>query len=276
MKFIFNTIIWGLATFMIFAHQYMGKDYFFIIGSTVLFLNMLRGYERGAAVGKMFFSVFLFLVLGSLGLLVYLYRDHSIDNLNQLVGYLYGYGVIYFGLAIIAFIVYLFKMMVTDFHDGAEGKIENRNHEIYMTNSAAQYQSKEQADQKVSRVVWLCDLMVILFIVLTTYLLFGFHLMKIKFETIDFQLNMESTVIICSCWLGALFYFFNVGIKFLLYAVVFHCIVCAVFHSSLFQFGLLSETGLIQLAKSIGYIFLPSVIIFFVREMKIITSFKDY
>ena len=113
MKFIFNTILWGLATFMIFAHQYVGRDYFLIVGSSLLFLNILRGYEKGASLSKIFFSIFLFLVIGSASLLVYICRDKALDQLDLFVKYLYSYGIVFGSLGLIGFMVYLVKEAVS-------------------------------------------------------------------------------------------------------------------------------------------------------------------
>lgn len=276
MKFIFNTILWGLATFMIFAHQYVGRDYFLIVGSSLLFLNILRGYEKGASLSKIFFSIFLFLVIGSASLLVYICRDKALDQLDLFVKYLYSYGIVFGSLGLIGFMVYLVKEAVSRLHYGSQRRIGEKNHEIYMNNSSSSYLSKEQEDRKISQVKGICDFIVIWFIILSTYAIFTLHLFKFNFEILDFNLNLATVVIICSCWLASLFYFFNVGIKFLLYAAVFHCVVGITFHSSLISQHVFTADGTVRLMYSLGYILLPAVIIFFARESKLIISFKDY
>ena len=145
-----------------------------------------------------------------------------------------------------------------------------------MNNSSSSYLSKEQEDRKISQVKGICDFIVIWFIILSTYAIFTLHLFKFNFEILDFNLNLATVVIICSCWLASLFYFFNVGIKFLLYAAVFHCVVGITFHSSLISQHVFTADGAVRLMYSLGYILLPAVIIFFARESKLIISFKDY
>lgn len=274
MKFIFNTILWGLATFMIFAHEFMGvsgKDYFLIIGSTILFLSVLKGYEKGTSVGRSFFSLFLFLVVGSIALTVYKQQQQFIDHLDDVIRDFLNYGVIYLVIGIVAFGVDLLKTVVTKIHYGNAQKISARNQQIYMSNSSAHYQSKEEEDRKVAKILWICDFIIATFVVVSTYALLGLHFLGIKSQVLQFNLDLYANVIICASWIVAMVYYFNLGVKYLIYAIAIHCVGC------ILTYGVLSKIdGITFMITSIAYFYVPAICLFFIRELKLVTSFKDY
>lgn len=267
-----------LSTFLIFFHTYVGKEYTFVCGLFIFMALLCHRYENNQSYAQIIFASVLYSIIGSLSLYAYQNRSNIMNQLDQIPWLLLYYFLFFIFVVVIATFVFGFKNIIVKFKERKVSDIKGKNQKIYMTNSVEAYQDKIQEQKNIRRIQNIVDVMVILFITLTTYGVYSLNFITYKFDYVDFSINYQTIVLITICWFTTLFYVFNCWIKQFIIFILIHCIVVFIamfFAPDYFKTGVFSVANVITVGKTFVYIFAPTIILFFIKEHISSLSFRD-
>ncbi len=271
--FIWYSLSSILATFLIFAHSYQGKEYAFVIGLTLIMIMCAYRYEKGYSLSKTMFTCIFLPLVGAIGLGIYRYEKQFMNNLDSVVATYVIYQFVFIVVGILATVIFLYKLMLSNLLNRQIKAISGKNHMIYMNSSSADYLTPEQIAQKESRVRRIVAVAAWLFVMITVVLSFALLPMKIVSEELELKMLTYPCLCVSACWLFACFYILNSGML----AILVTAGGCFLFNSvlALGGHGIFADSISASLPILL-WMFVPSLAMFFLRELKIIPSFEEY
>ncbi len=277
--FIVYSIVGLLATFLIFSHGHEGGEYTFAIGLALILLFVCKRLEKGASLHSILFTLVVYPIIGAIGLGLYQFKNAAMDSLDQIMVIYFSYLAVYIGVGMLAIVTFLFKLLISSLLNRHIKNIRSVNHNIYMSGSTKQYQSKDQTSSRELKSRKVANVCVFFYILVTTLCFFVARTLPLSSELLKFTMDPLKGLVICSIWYTCVFLIFNSGLLMLGahivvvgLAVLFNFIT----HAGPFAGDISTVVAFQNIGFSVGMFFLPSLILFFIREFRFISTFEDY
>ena len=276
--FIAYSIAGLLATFLIFSHGHEGGEYTFALGLALIILMVCKKLEKGASLHNILFTLIIYPIIGAVGLGLYQYKNTAMDNLDQITIICFAYLTVYVGVGMLGVVTFLYKLLISSLLKNQIRNINEVNHRIYMSGSSARYLSKKETTQKELLSRKIANIGVFFYILVSTSCFYLARYLPLSSELMAISMDPFKGLVVCCIWYTVVFYVFNCGLVMLgahlLVAVL--AISFNFFTSSSYSDFASMVTALQNVGFSLGMFFLPSLILFFIREFRFIPSFEDY